>query len=599
MRRILTILIILAIVSSAIIYIFYKFYYPSLDKIISTLKVSKLSQEVRGVLDKQISSSTPTEDKTPVKKIRRSSAKEDTQSVTENTVTLYLKNGTTISGELLKKIGDEYYIKWKGGTVTFHANEIERVVRGVRLKEKEGLLFDEEVPKEWPYENDIVIRLTNGAVLDGKIIRVDKEKVSIGYPVEGGGSIEQDIKRTKIEYLTFKPIDDDESKKKERDLKELFPNMKFYKEGNFTIVTDSYITWVKKFKTTLRQTYTDIYLDFFKLLRNRKPKFQNFVVIFDDYEGFVEYAVTDGVPGWAVLGYFEPEDKTLYLFNSLGDKFADIIFEVMVGVNVKLIDAQVDEIKKYVGNKYDLALEGLADEAKDKFWRYYNIVKGEFRRETTSTLRHEFTHEVFANWGLQNIVVSRTKRDDEELIKKKKDFFETEDLAKKKQMLLELITLKRGEEPLDLQAANSWLAEGTATYFETDPPGSKNERWLFVFQDMMRKKGIYPLEQLTVYKIGSFPGVYPAAMLDAYAQSWAFVTFLIDRYPDEFMEYQDRIAKQPAQKQKDIEWLIESIGKDLRELEKEFAGYMDRYEGLEDPFVKRFEKLYNIFQEFK
>jgi len=148
-------------------------------------------------------------------------------------------------------------------------------------------------------------------------------------------------------------------------------------------------------------------------------------------------------------------------------------------------------------------------------------------------------------------------------------------------------------------AANSWLAEGVATYYETAEPGAMNKRWFYLFQQMVKKQSFFPLEHLMVYKIGSFPGVYPKAMLGAYAQSWAFVKFLNDKYHDEFIEYQERVSGQKMEGSDDVKWLIEALGKDLRALQAEFVNYMATFKKIEDPFIEDFEKIYMIFNEFK
>lgn len=564
------------------------------DKLISKLEIDRYLPKIKLFLDESIMKKLSS-----LKSyIAGKTAKMNIAGpVTADTVTLYLKNGSTISGELVMESKDAYTILWKDGEVAFYKDEIDRVERGVRVSDAKGMLFDEGVAEEWPYEHDMAIVLTNGMILDADIAGVDKEKITIEYPVEGG-NISQDIERSRVEYLLFKPIENNKTKKIEKHLKELFPKMRFYREGNFTIITDSYITWVRRYRATLRRTYSDIYIKFFSLFKDGEPQLQNFVVVFDDYIDFVEYAVSDGVPGWAVLGYFNPDDRALYLFNVLGDRFSDFLFESFIGKPGEAIDDAADRLKTMAGDRYEIVIQGLADDVKDKFWRYYNMIKNEFSEMTFGTLRHEFAHEVFSNWGFQNIVVSRSKQDREKLQKKKKDFLDTKDKAKKKKLLMELLTLKSEKGTVDLKAANSWLAEGAATYCETDPIGGKNDRWLFTFQKMKRENAIYPLEHLTVYKIGSFPGVYPEAMLYAYAQSWAFFTFLMDRYPAQFMEYQRRFSREKAEEHEDIEWLVEALGKDIRIIEKEFVEYMDRLEKLEDPLIERFEKWSTIFREF-
>ena len=119
--------------------------------------------------------------------------------------------------------------------------------------------------------------------------------------------MEQDIQRSKVEYLIFKPVDSQESKTIEQSLKKKFPHMEFYQVGNFTIVTDSYFTWVQEYKKTIRRAYTNVYLAFFDLFKDRAPLVQNFLVIFDDYTDFVRFSISEGDhSGEAILvGYDE------------------------------------------------------------------------------------------------------------------------------------------------------------------------------------------------------------------------------------------------------------------------------------------------------
>jgi hypothetical protein len=517
----------------------------------------------------------------------------------EKAITLHLTNGSAISGEFVRETDKGYTIFWQDGEVTFYHDEIERVERGEVVEAGGEYLFDPEVAEEWPYKSTTAVIMTNGTAIDAAVTDVSEESVSVGYEVEGGGRIEQDLERKKVEYILAKPVDNKLSRDTERRLKELFPKMSFYKEGSTTIVTDSYITWVREYRTTIRWAFRNIYLRFFKLFKGREPQIQNFVVIFDDYNDFVEYAVADGVPGWMVYGYFHPDDKALYLYNFLGDKYADFLFEVLIGRTSDYINKQVDAYKEMTGGRYEHAIEGLGDEIKDKIWRYYNMIKADLGHRTISTLRHEFAHEVFSNYGLQGVILSKTRGQKDELTRKKKEFLETKDIEKKRKMLMDLIALAGRNADIEMQAANSWLSEGAATYCETDPPGEESKLWLFTYQKMKRENAVYPIEHLTLYKIGSFPGMYPEAMFYAYAQSWALFTFLMDRYPEEFLRYQEKMASEKAEGQQDISWLLEETGKDVRTLQDEFTAYMDGYDKLEDPFAVTYEKLLNIFNEFR
>ena len=503
----------------------------------------------------------------------------------EQTV-IHLKQGGTIAGKILKRGFKKYIIEWKGQEIAIATDQIKSVEKATK----------KEV--EWPYENDVVVKRTNGVVLDGKIIDADENAVTLRY-LEGGGSLELEVNRSDIECLLFAPVYNRKSQEIESQLRIQFPKMEFYTEGNVTIITDSHYSTVKSYKRAIKNSYTDIYLKFFKLFRGKKPRVQNFVVIFDDFKDFAEYAITDGVPFWAVLGYFSPTTDVLYLFNAFGERIEKMVFDVIVSKTGKSIDEITDVIKERVDERYHMRIEGMAEQAKDKYQAAYSMYRHYLTESTISTLRHEFAHEIFHNWGLQNIIMSKPNINRKRLAEKKKEFLETDDCNKKEALLLELIQMKRESiEDIEMEAAQSWLAEGTATYCETNPVGSRiNERWLFAYQELVRKKETTPIEFLMVFKMGSFPGLAHKGMINSYAQSWAFTTFLMNKYPAEFIEYQIKLAEQkPKNDDEELAWLLEATGKKLDILEKEFRTYMDEYEKIEDPYIRRFMQWREIWE---
>ncbi len=513
-------------------------------------------------------------------------------------VALYFKDGSSMVGKLLRVTNEEYVIDWKGQETSVFAGQVERLGDPKAALREKAFLSDEEISEWWPFDNDIVVRLTNGAVLDGRITAVGKDAVTLLNLVEGGGSIEQDIDRSRIEHLIFKPVENEKSEEIEGMLKKLFPDMKFHSFGNFTIVSDSDEDWIDECSQVVRNVYTAIYFDFFSLFKERKPQLQNYLVIFDSFNRFVEYAIADGVPGWLVAGYFRPDDKVLYLYNVLGKEFSDILFDAIVGESGKAIDQLVDSAKDRYDDRYHIFIEGEAKGIKDKYWEAYTYYKNLFREQTLSTLRHEFTHQLFANYGLQSIMMSEVETNRERLIEKKKEFLETEDYAKKAEIVKSIISIKKKTDLPEMRAANSWLAEGTATYCETNPPGAIDKQWVFFYQEALKNNALNPIESLTVFRMGSFPGICNQSMLYMYAQSWAFVNFLMANYREEFMEYQKRMAEKSAEGQEDIDWLLECIGKDLRTVEGEFRAYMAKYEEQQDPFLDEFDRMYSIFNRF-
>jgi hypothetical protein len=524
------------------------------------------------------------------KKRMKSSAAGITQKITpketpEEAIVLVLKHGGRVEGKLLGKTKNDYTVLWKNEKFVVRMDQVARIESTSRKE------------LEWKYKNDVVVRKVNGIVVDGKIIEVKNGGIVVSLDDRGGAEMGIDLKD--IGYLEFAPVYNEESRKTEEDLKRLFPKMKFYREGNIVIVTDSYATWVTAYKKTLRTVYTDIYLKSFRLFDGRKPIAQNFVVIFDNPVDFAEYCLTDGVPFWLVLGYFKPTDKVLYLYNAFGKEMEKYAFEVTAKWLGKL-DEFIDKVKDAhkIDDRYDIFIDGQIKEVKDKFWNAYNFYKGELTERTLSTLRHEFTHEVFHNWGLQNIVLSSPKIDKAKLIAKKKEFLDTTDLEKKKELFKILMKMSdREDEGVEFEASQSWLNEGLATYFGTEIPGTVDENWLFLYQDMDRKNEVNPIEFITNFRMGSFPGLCHKAQLGAYAQSWALTNFLMDRYPDQFMMYQKRLAEQTVKNDDDrLSWLLEALGKDLPTLEKEFRVYMAGFRQTDDPDVRQFMKYDEIFR---
>lgn len=510
---------------------------------------------------------------------------------------IHLKNGGIMDVKLLRKFKNEYTVDWKGGEFVVNVDQISRIE------------YVTEKDLEWPYKNDVVVKRTNGIVSDGRITDADKDKITLSFD-EGGGALEMDIKRSGIECLMFASVYNKESREIEERLKILFPKMKFYKEGNIVIVTDSYDTSVKAYKKIIRDAYTNIYLEFFKLFKNRKPLNQNFIVIFDNPIDYLKFMYSDtGMASYNILGYFKPADNVLYLYNAWGKEVEKYYFGIIFGITDTYDQAAGKTKDIYKDGSVDIQVDGLVKELKDKYWDWYNMHKDLSVQQTSGTLRHEFTHEVFHTWGLQNIVLSRTAVDKSKMAQKQKELIDTlsgQDEDKREELFKELGKLKHGEyENLELEGAQSWLAEGLAAYCETEPIGSVNREWMFTFQEMEKKNEINPIEFLTNFKMGSFPGLCSKAQLGAYAQSWAFTSFLMNKYRDQFMEFQNRRADvitkggEEEKEKEELDLLLKSLNKNLPALEKEFREYTAAYEKVEDPYVTAFMRYDEIRESYR
>ena len=506
----------------------------------------------------------------------------------DKSVELTLKYGGVIRGKLLAEDVNQYVIDWgenKFAVTKQDVNSIKYITRR---------------DVEWPYKNDIVVKKTNGVVCDGKIVGLNDKNVTLSFE-EGGGGMEMDIPRSEIYSLIFAPVCNKETEETEKHIKELFPKMKTYKEGNITLFTDSYVKKAEWCQKVARTLYAELYFKFFALFKDKKPQFQNFIVIFDDP---IDYVDNTGMP-WYIPGYFDPSERVLYLYNMFGERIEEMLFTMLTSAT-ETIYTEIDKKKKElnIDKRYDIFIDGMTKEFTDRFWKAHSIYKKTLTDETKATLRHELTHEIFHNWGLQSVIISKPDINKEKLKEKRKEFIDATDWQKKKKLLDEMMNMEKPEE-IEMAVAESWLAEGLATYCATEPIGSIDGDLLFVFQDAVAKEELNPIEFFTGFEKGSFNGVVLKSKYNLYAQSWAFTCFLMTKYPDQFIDYQKKIAEKIAKedkkgiksKQDNLTLLLACLNKNLPDLEKEFDLYMSSYKKTEDPFVKRYMEMYDIWRD--
>ena len=520
-------------------------------------------------------------------------ASQSTAATAPNTVTLYLANGGVVTGELLHELPDELVLRWEFGEVRFPRRDIQRIVKGKQETNDTQMTLPwegEHRQARWPYQQGVVVKLTKGSVVDAGITSITPETLVLTQTLSGGGQIEHTIARSDVEQLLFQPIRNERSAQIEENLKTVFPSMQWYEEGLFTIVTDSPPPAVKEYRRTIRELSTDFYLTFYPLLKERHPTVQQYVVIFDDWGRFMEYALSDGVPGWAVLGYFHPEDEVLYLFNTLGERFSTLLDEAFLGSARRAVDHAVDQVKGQVDSRYAEFVEGQGTEITKKVETAHASLRQLYGQITVDTLRHEMTHALFHNWQLQTIVLSTMREEDKEKAQKKREFLQATEVEKKRQLLTELLTQERTAEQPQLQAANSWVVEGLAAYLEPSPVGEPSREWLSTVQEAQRNQQLLPLEFLNAFRMGSFPRMADRAKLFAYGQSWALVHFLMHRHPDGFVRYLDRIAREKPAEGQDLEWLLQALGTELKPLEQEFTTYLAQFPP-EDPFWLRQKQI--------
>lgn len=517
----------------------------------------------------------------------------------EKQAVIFLKNGSSISCKIVNETAKKVVVEWEGGEVTFGRNEIVRIERKRMIAEGDGIRIAEPEPEAgWKYKHDIVVRLTNGQVIDAVVSEVHGPVVVLKEDLGGGSSIDHEVERSKIEALDFRPVSNPASDKIAGNLRRQFPKMRFYEDGIITLVTDSSGSSLKTLKKTLQDQVKEVYLEFFPLLKNRKPEVQVFVVVFDKFQDWFEYALTDGVHPFYVGGYFDPVDEILFLPNKFGDEMSGNVRKA-VEFTRQGLNQMSDTLKSRYGDKYEAQIEGAFHDAKVAVDNYIDFVMGVLMNETMHVLRHEFVHSFFHSFKSQSIIISKINKSSEALLRKKADLLASSDPAKKAELLKEILKIqsKRDKqfEKLETNADNSWFVEGVAEYAGTYPVGGELGDRLFDVKEAEEQKQLLPLEHLTVYKSGSFVGVERDSKLSAYAQSWSLVHFLMKRYPEGFLRYLDRMAGEKPSEADDLNWLLEAVGKDLRVLESEWHEHIAAMPTPKDPEIEIWWRVRDIF----
>ena len=129
-----------------------------------------------------------------------------------------------------------------------------------------------------------------------------------------------------------------------------------------------------------------------------------------------------------------------------------------------------------------------------------------------------------------------------------------------------------------------WLNEGLAMYFEAPNLNSKKgwQRPGMIFEQRLRRFRNYlgqrPANSLVTLITSNERHQNQDAGLDAYAESWALIHFLINRRSKEFVAYMKFMAQKqalaeetPAQRLADFK---QFFGEDLADLDKDFIAYV-------------------------
>jgi hypothetical protein len=283
----------------------------------------------------------------------------------------------------------------------------------------------------------------------------------------------------------------------------------------------------------LDRFYGDFLLTFFDLIDPSKPHGPLAVVLFGDYENFIK--VCNLPPKTYIAGFYMPKDRTLRLYNV--KETAMVNYQIKgaewVGQQISKDKTMVEKLDsdRYEGKwqVYD-QLEKIEHDLEKRRMRLENMS----REWTIQVIRHEACHQLMHALGY-------TDPD---------------------------------------RYAGAWISEGFSDYVAPENMGDVNrERLMYLKKQLDEGQTLMPLQYLVTFKSGSGKESVHKLAADyaimAYAESWAFVYFLMNKYPEAFLTYLKDLKQQDKKFDggKDVLLIEKHMGKKLGEIDKEFEGF--------------------------
>lgn len=453
--------------------------------------------------------------------------------------TVLLKNGGMIQGKIVRETPAEVEVRWQDGIVTFKREEIVGIKKndsqaqgekGIVLPEQRDREDGSEEPASYPR-----VYLRNGTVKKNVAVAKKGANYVIGEKLEGGGVIEYDFTGEQIEKVALwppvKPSDTDVF----QDLRKHYSSFRRYEKPHYLIISDDGAMDLNFYLKSLEQFYNEFlvyFLDFVK--SDYKPRALE-AVIFGQHATFQELLESAGFPKKAmILGFFTPETQILYLYNIKSMEMVNRYLNRSEDVEEKIKD-RIEQISHHGGDQIEKTrVMGEGERIVEFLEKNRLKVEAEARAETVKTIRHEGAH----------------------------------------QLLYEF----------DIYAKNSrqgaWLVEGLASFCEPPAIGEVHETRLMELKFELEKHHLMPLEYLLSFSAGSdIHRLEPAYASLGYAQSWAFVYFLMSgAYRDGFLQYVREVSRQGKEfdVEQDIALLEKHLGHKVAEMEKEFIPFVDK-----------------------
>lgn len=443
--------------------------------------------------------------------------------------TLVLKNGSMIQGVIQSEDERQVTLQIPDGTVGFARSDIAEIRRGQTIVAEGDGIHAKLKPTEadLPYPR---IFLKDGQIAYGGKILKEKDQFYLQKPVEGGGTASFGFAFDQIERIALWPFPSQEVLDKDfKRLSQENTRHSFLKPPYYIVSSVESSDLVLYFKA-LQQYYDEFLLNFFDLIDPERSPGPLPVVIFSDYKQFLKTAGLS--PSTQIVGFYAPKNKILFLYNLKETEM--VRFQLRLAEYYqKNIGGAMTEIEFYSGNAegkwqaYD-----FFEKIRNELDRRKTNLEAWARSRTIEVIRHEASHQLLHLFGIDSSEVYR----------------------------------------------GGWFSEGFAEYMSPENMGSLNQdRLMFLRAEIDAGRSLMPLQFLM--NIPSGQGIHRLGDQDyrllAYAQSWAFVYFLMQKYQSAFFSYIRELKEKSRDfnAEKDIALLEQHVGKKLPEIEREFEPF--------------------------
>ncbi|MFA6600854.1 MAG: DUF1570 domain-containing protein [Candidatus Omnitrophota bacterium] len=447
--------------------------------------------------------------------------------------TVIFKNGGMLQGIITERTASGIRIQMDEGIVAFPMADISEIRAGETLVKHESGVEGPVVKEaeDGPYPR---LYLKNGNIVYGQLLVREGDTFYLKQAVEGGGFASYGFKFDEIEKMRlWKPPDDATVDKSFKEFRR--SNMKyFFKKPPYYILSTVESSDAVMYFNALARFYDDFFLHFFDWVDPSKPHGPLAVILFGSYPDFLEKS---GLPKDAnIAGFYMPKDRMLRLYNVKETAFVNYqvqgseYVEQMISKDKKMIENLDSHTYDNKWEVYD-SLEKAGHDLEKRRMRLENLA----REWTIQTIRHEACHQLMHALGYAD----------------------------------------------PDRYLGAWLSEGLSDYMAPENIGEPNrERLMLLKRELDAGSTYMPLQYLMSFESGSgknsvhklsneYTGV-------AYAQSWAFVYFLRNKYPAAFTAYLLEVKGRDKtfNAEKDIALLEKHAGKKLPELDKEFEAFM-------------------------